>query len=310
MATEMKPTNDPSKRIFFNIVPRAKTYMKYNISPIRLRVVRQDGVNYKPDIQIKVNKLNKGKKHFVNTSSENDEFSIKVLIHKDDKIMGFKEGNISLKKGVSTKSLRKKFNLIDTLDYWIRHMYVFAVTTDAIDIENGYYLITSNGTRKQTSDNYTLWDLTFTKYTGTTWYAMNYNNKNAKKAINSYKASVAKKKAKAKKATSSLKNCTYKNMVYSKTKKVNACNKILQTFLKKKGFYKAAIDGWYGTETYKAVYAFQKKYRTLYKLSVTGKVDAKTLNAMQTIEYYNTVSRGLTSGMNSIIKSSKVSVKK
>ena len=73
-------------------------------------------------------------------------------------------------------------------------------------------------------------------------------------------------------------------MVYSKTKKVNACNKLLQTFLKKYGYYKASVDGWYGNETKKAVLAFQNKFKKKYGLKPNGKMDAKTFRVMNTIE--------------------------
>ena len=54
----------------------------------------------------------------------------------------------------------------------------------------------------------------------------------------------------------------------------------MQKLLKKRGFYLGKVDGWFGSETVKAVKAFQKKYKKKYGLNVTGKVDTKTKNGI------------------------------
>ena len=297
-----------NQKFFFKIVPKSEIYFKYNVDPIPLRVIKGEGVNYKPDINVKVNDLNKGKKQFLNLSGGGDEFTIRVLIHKKDTFMTYNLKKLLL-SGLSPassyeeiKEYGKERKLTAALNYWMRNSTVLMVTTDAIDIKNGEYIITGNGARKQVTDNYTTWELTFTRYTGTTIIAMNFQNDKAKKAVNSYKSSLAKKKAKAKAASKPFKNCTYKNMVYSKTKKVTACNKLLQNFLKKKGYYKDAVDGWYGPGTAKAVKKFQTKYQKKFSLKPNGKMDAKTLKLMETIANYKepTITSTLTKLANKI----------
>ena len=291
MAKSKKTTQAKATYEFFKIVPKSKTFLKYNVAPIRLRVVKGEGVNYKPDINVKVNDLNKGKKHFLNLSGDGDEFTIRVLIHKDDEFNGVLKASSffkvisSLAKNKKTSAAHfKKIKVRAALDYWIRNNVVLMVTTHALDIKNGEYIISANSSRKQVSKDYTTWDLTFTRYTGTVVYAMNFTNAKAKKAIKTYQASQTKKKSKAKAASKPFKNCTYKGMVYSKTKKVTECNKLLQKFLKKYGFYKQSVDGWYGKYTLASVKAFQTKFQKKYGLKPNGKIDARTFNAMTTID--------------------------
>ena len=86
------------------------------------------------------------------------------------------------------------------------------------------------------------------------------------------------------KQSSSLNNklgkCDLKNLKYSKTKTVTECTKTLQKYLNKKLGTNLSVDGWYGGETQKAVKKFQEKYKKKYKLTVNGKMDKATLNAM------------------------------
>lgn len=287
---------------FLTIVPRDKTYMEYTIGPIRLNVIQDDGVHYNPDIDIKVNDLNKGKKYFLNASGEGDSFKVNVIIKKSDSFQGKIEVKEEMQYGKSssglygwygggTKTTFKKISVLDALDYWIRNMTVFMVTTRALDIPNGEYIITSNSSRKQTYEGTTIWELEFTKYTGAVTIGWSFNDTNAKSAVANYnkqkKANAAKAKAAVKtkvKQQSSiqkkLSKCKLCSIKYSKKKKTCICTLYMQHILKKKGYYNSSLDGWFGSETTKAVKKFQNAYKKKYNLKKTGKVDSKTKSAL------------------------------
>jgi hypothetical protein len=164
-------------------------------------------------------------------------------------------------------------------------MTIFTVTTRAADIPNGTYLITANPSRKQNYENYTVWELEFTKYVGNVVVGVTWDNTYANKAITTYKKkkSAAANKSKAKQASTSsntLSKCNVSEMKYSKTKKVTKCNKLLQKYLNKKLDAKLKVDGWYGDATKKWVHKFQSKYKKKYKLNVSGNMNDKTLKAM------------------------------
>ena len=276
---------------FLTIVPRDETYLNYNLNPIPLAVIKNDGVDHTPDVQIKITDLNSGKKRFINTSGEGDRFKVNVIIHKNATVRGIRTVKKELEYGQGLYGLygwhgggyyysEKQFNLIEALDTWIKNMTIFTVTTKAVDIPNGSYLISGNGRRKQTYDDYTIWELEFIRYVGNIVTAVTWNNTYANKAIATYNKQ---KEAKAKQAEADknkFKKCNYKVLVYSKTKKVVTCVKYLQTLLKKWGFYKGAIDGWYGKDTFNAVKAFQTKWKKKYNIGITGKVNEKTFKVM------------------------------
>lgn len=272
---------------FLTILPKNLIYKNYTLNPVRLNVIQGDGVSVTPDVKITVNDLNEGKKSFINASGEGDKFKVNVLIKKDETFKGevydyLWNGNIIINPNNRRKD---DVPLIDALDYWIKNMTVLMVTTRAIDIPNGEYIITGNSNRKQTNDLFTIWELEFTRYTGVTMYEMVTTKTYAQQAINKYNAS--KKKAAAVAKAKSVKNKTFRSkcklsvLVYSKTKKYVYCVRLMQNILKKSGFYNANIDGWYGTETVKAVKLLQKKYKSKYNLSVTGRVDQKTFNVIR-----------------------------
>lgn len=277
---------------FFNICPRDKKYLNYSVGSIPLRVIRDNGIDMSPAVNIKVSNLNGDAKHFTNSSHKGGTFKIEVLIHRKDTLKGRYHHeytapslkNIINKTGKSIKNnpyivdLNKKIVIDYTkdlpittvLDYIIRNMTPVLVTTSAIDIPNGTYIITSNSSRKQTYKDTTIWELEFTTYSALNLYKYKNNNSAILKAIKKMKGSgnsTNKKK---------LKKCNYKTLKYSKKKKTVKCVKYLQKILKSYKFYSGKIDGWFGKETVKAVKKFQKKK----KLKKTGKINKKTFKAL------------------------------
>lgn len=293
---------------FINLIPREKEYVdsehSYRIdAEIPLRVVRDDGVEMSPDVNIKVTDLSKGQKQFVNASGKGDKYSITVLVHEDDTFTGTwtKWFNPSYSPGPGGKIIvtdhfdyPTSLKVVDLLDWCIRSMKIVLLTSDDEKalIPNGDYIITDNPHRTQNfKDGYSLWELEFTKYTGTVASKYNKVTTAATKAINAYnkkKSTKTTKKSntttKAKQSStlnSQLKKCKVSQMKYSKTKKVTSCVKTLQKYLNKKGKGNLAVDGWYGNATKKAVKKFQTDFKKKYKLNKpNGKMDSKTLNAM------------------------------
>ena len=296
---------------FLSICPNSKKYLEYNIDAIPLRVIAENtGVEVNPDISYNTVPLSNKQNHLFRHSGDGDRFTVTILIKKDDTITGhFHDeydvsiddsfinltGNSDIFNDPNFVGLGTTHKVVDYydefplnvfLDYIIKQGIILSVVTRAIDIPNDLYVITGNDKRVQTYENSTIWELEFTRWTGATSVTWKTENAAAKKAISNYKkkkAKIAKAKAKAKTATSTktkLKKCTKCSIKYSKTKKVCVCVKYVQSILKKKGFYKSDVDGWFGSKTLDAVKSFQRKYKKKYKLSVNGKVDAKTKNAI------------------------------
>lgn len=293
---------------FINLIPRDKSYTDsehtYRIDDaIPLRVVKDDGVDMTPDVNIKVTDLSKGQKQFVNASGKGDRYNITILVHEDDTFTGTwtYSFNPSYGPGPGGKIIvtdhfdyPTSLKVVDLLDWIIRKMLVVTLTSDNNEalIPNGAYIITDNPHRVQNYKNgYSLWELEFTKYTGAVASKYNEVTTAATKAINAYnkkKSTKTTKKSntttKAKQSStlnSQLKKCKVSQMKYSKTKKVTSCVKTLQKYLNKKGKGNLIVDGWYGDATKKAVKKFQTDFKKKYKLNKpNGKMDSKTLNAM------------------------------
>lgn len=284
---------------FLTIIPRSQEYTRYeslydrtityNVEPIPLNVIRDSGVSYTPDVKITVNDLNSGKKQFLNNSGQGDSFKVDVIIKNGTTFHA--EGDMKISTNytpngtIDSIHLTRDFDVLTVLDYWIRSMTVFIVTTRAVDIQNGEYIITGNPSRKQTYENYTVWELEFTKYTGPVIVSANANSTYVNKAIKTYntnKSNAAKKKAsttKAKKSSTSnnkFSKCKLSVLVYSKKQKKVDCVLQMQKKLQKLGYYKSTLDGWYYNKTVDAVKQFQKKK----KLQQTGKVNQKTFDAL------------------------------
>ena len=293
---------------FINLIPRDKSYTDsehtYRIdNAIPLRVVKDDGVDMTPDVNIKVTDLSKGEKQFVNASGKGDRYNITILVHEDDTFTGTwtKWFNPSYGAGPGGKIIvtdhfdyPTTLKVVDLLDWIIRKMLVVTLTSDnnVALIPNGAYIITDNPHRVQNYKNgYSLWELEFTKYTGAVASKYNKVTTAATKAINAYNKKKSTKTTKKSNTTSKakqsstlnsqLKKCKVSQMVYSKTKKVTSCVKTLQKYLNKKGKGNLTVDGWYGDATKKAVKKFQTDFKKKYKLNKpNGKMDSKTLNAM------------------------------
>lgn len=252
---------------------------------IPLRVIRSNGFDVTPDYNVVVTDLNKGSdgfiyKKFYNKGFGGISFKINILLKRDET---WHSSVYRQYKGYDTD----EHNVLTVLKEIMRTMTPVKVVTDAIDIPNGNYIITKNPSRKQTTDNSTVWELEFTTYRPLSQVAYKNDNTRVKKAIKSATAKkVAVKKTTAKKKTtkaSKFSKCKLKVLVYSKKKKTNDCVKQMQTILKNKGFYTGKVDGWFGSMTTSAVKKFQKKYKKKYSLKVTGKVDKKTFEALQKV---------------------------
>lgn len=234
-------------------------------TPISLKVIQGNGVDVTPDVNITVNNLNNGNKHFLNKGYGGISFKINVIINKNDKF-----GNSSV---------------TDKLHEWITTMTPLYVVTEAIDIKNGRYIISKNSNRKQTYRDNTVWSLEFIEFKGINITKFKNDNSYINKAKKNYanakkKAQAKSKKAKANNANKNkLKKCKLANLKYG-LKKSN-CVKYMQKVLNKKGYLtKKQIDGYFGPVTSTALKKFQKKYKKKYKLKATGKVDKATLKAL------------------------------
>ena len=228
------------------------------IDAFRLSIVR-DSLEVVPDVNISITDLNRNNtgvkyKHFFNTGDGGITFKCTVVI----------------KKGIHDyptviNNLYKDSNPV-------------TITTDAIDVPNDTYLITKNPKRKQTSEQYTQWEMEFTTYKELTIWKYANDNSAVKKALS--KAKNDKTKSKKKKSTATfggletaVAGCTVSSFKYSKTKKSTECVKTLQKLLRKYNVYlNKPIDGWYGKDTMDAV----KKYQKKVGLKATGKMDNKT----------------------------------
>ena len=286
---------------FLTIIPEDHTYTRYEslyersvtytVEPVPLNVVRSSGVDVTPDVKVNVTDLNGGAKKFLNVSGKGDKFKVQAIF--DENVTVHAEGDMGINTNytpsgvINSIHLVREFRVLELLDYWFKNWTVFSVVTRAVDIPDGLYVVTGNSSRKQTFEGYTVWEIEFTKYTNVVMNRFKNDNKYVAAAKKTYEknkkknAQATKNKAKQ---SSSLNNklgkCDLKNLKYSKTKTVTECTKTLQKYLNKKLGTNLSVDGWYGGETQKAVKKFQEKYKKKYKLTVNGKMDKATLNAM------------------------------
>lgn len=274
---------------FFSIVPRTESYLKYNVDSIPLQIIREGkGVDVTPGFGVNVTDLNNGYKQFTKTSESGNKFKVNVLFKKDDKKIATLNG--------------KKLNTREVMDHIIRNMIPVMIQTEAIDVPtNVNYLITGNPSRNQNYKDDTVWELEFTTYTPLNLVKFANNNKAVKNAINNAKKKNKKNTKSTKKSSvkyQKLKDCGYKNLKYSKNKKVVKCVKVLQEVLYKNKCFtsKKQIDGWFGKKTVTAVKLYQKRYNKKYKVTnnaqknsggifqvsagtlISGKVNKTTVN--------------------------------
>lgn len=286
--------------------------MDNNVAPARLRVIQDGGVNSVPDVDIIVNDLASGRKHFQNNSGKGDTFKVNVLINAEDTVVLTKSfdddswvdalgGEFDYEymysmvdgkriRGVaedSTVLLGGRVNLVTALDYWMRTATPLNIVTRAVDVPNGLYLIIKNSSRKQSYEGFTEWELEFMKYEEITTTSFSSTTKGVTKAIAKYEKAKKKKSTKSKTTTAkskttskdNLKKCKLSKLKYSKTKKVVGCVKHLQRVLNNTIKSNLIIDGWYGDSTKQAVKKFQTNNKK-YNLKTDGNVDQNTLNCL------------------------------
>ena len=306
---DMKNNNEIYEN-FMSIVPTNHLFGEYTVDePIKLSVILSNGVAVTPDVKITVNDLNSGEKRFINNNGKGDKFKVNVIISRDATIQGVKEvenpveiwnfGGTIWRFGGGKSNVTSRIKITEALDFWINNMATFLVTTRAIDVPNGKYIISSNPSRKQNYENYTVWELEFTKFFTGIPIKVTWDDTYANKAVETYKKKKAKKakasKDKAKTSESNvskLKKCKVgkgSEIKYSKTKKVTECVKIMQWVLKKKGYYDKKLTGWFDNYTLKCVKQFQTDYNKKKKkgkytkkdlLRTDGKVDKYVLAAL------------------------------
>ena len=295
---------------FFNICPRSKTYMEYAFGPIPLRVIYNNGVTLTPDFNVNITDLNNGYKHFKVNNGKGDTFKLQVIIHKEDVVQGHRHyvvresaRNYNLKNvkmvNVNKKDLGyvtpksnatttvyddwsdlKRVRLTTLLNYFMRTLTPFMVTSDVIGINQTVpYIITKNSSRKQSYHDYTIWELEFTRYDKLTYSNFTKQTKGVKNALKKAKNKNRKVSAKTKERLR-LRKCKRGTLVFSKKKKVVPCVKILQKILNLDLGTKLKLDGWYGKETYNAVKKFQSKYSKTFGLKKTGHMNLSTYNVM------------------------------
>ena len=296
---------------FFNICPRNKKYLDYAFKDIPLRVIYNNGVTVTPDFDVNVTDLNNGYKHFKVNNGKGDTFKLQVLIHRKDtvqgrynKVAGIKDiitienrgwdlsdfdfdriGNVNWNKAGlkdfkwKTTDLRR-FSLSIVLNYFMRTLTPFMVTSDIMGInQNVPYIITKNSSRKQSYHDYSIWELEFTRYDKLTYSNFTKQNTGIKNALKKAKQKNKKVSAKTKERLK-LRKCKWRTLKYSKTKKVIPCVKVLQKILNLDLGTKLKLDGWFGKETYNAMKKYQKKYSKTYGLKQTGHMNLSTYNVM------------------------------
>ena len=257
--------------------------------PLALKVLSSNGFNVTPQIDIVTTNLKSSKKNFkyknfFNSGYGGIVFKIDIIVGKDE------ETNKSFS---NTEYDIYESDVLNWLHYWYVNMLPVYVVTDAIDVPNGQYIITDNDTRKQTYKKHTIWSLEFTTYNPLNTVKWTAKNSAIEKVIKKYNDSKKKTTTKTTTKTSTkasskstvkskLSKCKLSNLKYTGKKVTNiTCVKYLQEILYKAGYLtKKQIDGWYGDKTLNAVKKWQKKYKTKYKLKVTGKMDSATLKAM------------------------------
>jgi len=271
---------------FLTVCPRDGTYMGANMGPVSLSIVQDDGVDFVPDIDIVVNDLASGVKHFQNNNGKGDKFTVSCVFKEDMQVSLRVPNEETIGPGWDMV----EYTLMEVVDYWIRNMTPLNVVTEAVDIEDGLYIITNNSSRKQTHKGVSIWSLEFTRYETFTYTAFQGSSSGVDKAIKNYNAALEKakkkkeadkkKKAEAKKKTTATykfaHECDYKKCKYTKKKTVVKCVKYLQAMLNKRNGCKLAKDGWYGDSTKKEVKKYQEKHKKKYSLNPTGNLDKNT----------------------------------
>ena len=326
---------------FFTIAPRNREYLGYSFKPITLRVIQEKGIDITPDFDVNVTDLNGSYKHFKVNHGLGDTFKISIIIHKNATIEGYYEkiwdvGDIASHKsnlsdfdfdkitgtGWDNASLNdfkwkvtdlKKFRLTTVLNYFMRTLTPFIISSNMIGINQKVpYIITKNKSRQQDYLNYTVWELEFTRYEKLKYSNFTKTSKGVKNALKKAKSKKSKKVSAKTKERLKLRKCKWNTLKFSKTKKVVPCVKLLQKILNMDLGTKLVLDGWFGKETSNAVAKYQSKYSKRFGLKKTGHMNLSTYNVMvgkgKQIKNNSVKSSSKTSkNMNSTNKSSKQS---
>ena len=293
---------------FMTITPRNSDYIGANVTGIQIKVIQDDGIEYNPHIKFSEVEMENGVKKFFNNSGKSDSFTISCLFDSTETVRLAKkllwgDGTDIIERvgdwqvvhaerinGEITEFVEKDVLVVDMLDAFIRRGELFYITTRANGInDKDLWIITENKERTQSyDDEYTVWDLTFTKYVSFSYAKFSEEATgvtSAKKKYEKAKEKKAKAKALAKQKTTAkykLKHeCKASNLKYSKKKKVVTCVKYMQQILiNKKCLKKEQKDGWYGKTTKNALKTFQRKYKEKYKCKTDGNVDKNTFKAL------------------------------
>lgn len=159
-------------------------------------------------------------------------------------------------------------SVINVLSNLINTMTAVSIVTEAIDVPNGKYIVTSQS-MDQDYKKSTHWTLKFVQVYSTKTYTSTAYKKSKTTSI------------KSSKTTSSLNSKLKKCSLPLNTKSKGACVKYLEKKLYQKGFLKKKfINNTYDKNTATAVKKLQKKYKKKYNLKVTGVVDKKTRNCL------------------------------
>ena len=248
-----------------------------------LHVIRSKGVEVKPDFDLEVTELSPGEwnhkhKMFRDTGDGGITFKIDVVIGNDE-TWGIDKRSENQRVNESYMSYYgEKFPNKDHVTSWLNWFYLnkrpLNVVTDAIDINNGTYIIVDNPTRKQTLDDYTVWTLEFATYYA--WKAYTFD---VSASTNKTTTSIATK-------NTNLFNCELSNFRYQKTPgNYTKCTGWLHEKLYQWGFdsRNRKDDHWYSDETAAAVKKFQEKYMKYYTgiKQANGMMDKATLQAME-----------------------------
>jgi len=226
----------------------------FEIDGIPLRVVQDTGVKVDSEINIKSTPLHsdlqkKAYVHFYNAGYNGKTFSVDIIVNISDT-----EGTEKVK---------------DYLDKWLVDGSTHIIVTEAIDVTNGEYIITSCKS-EQKFDNEAIWSLDFREY-----YAADADIFVVDKGNNDT----------TKNNTSSiiLSNC---DLPLTPASPKSVCIEALQQKLKNAGYYlfkdgaALEIDGIYNENVVLAVTLLQRDYQLEYGLNITGIFDINTRDCL------------------------------
>ena len=248
-----------------------------SMEALPLRVISDSGVEVKDDFQVNITELygpsKKGNKHkhFYSDGFGGITFTIKILLKEDDV---YQSAAYNKLHGRNKKTKLLVWKLLNTLYI---NMAPVRVVTEAMDVQNGTYIITNINKKTQVKKGYSEWELEFTTYKSVKFGNFS-SNASLRKAI----GGTGKKRKRKQSKRQKLSKCKLKNLRYSKKKtKAIPCVSYMQSVLYRAKFLKKSqIDGWYGWYTAHALKKFQRKYKKKYNLKVTGQVDKNTLKAL------------------------------